>query len=25
VFAKALRPLNNNVNGVGNGHAPDDE
>jgi len=25
VFAKALRPLNNNVNCVGNGHAPDDE
>jgi hypothetical protein len=25
VFTSALRPLNNNVNGVGNGHAPDDE
>jgi len=25
VFTKALRPLNNNVNGFGNGHEPDDE
>jgi hypothetical protein len=25
VFTNALRPLNNNVNGFGNGYAPDDE
>ena len=25
VFANALRPLQNNVNGLGKGHAPDDE